>query len=91
MGGYDSDKLISFSGIDNFKLLTGWASSGSDVVHLMSSPALPKLIAEQTGAKLVKLPIMPGGVPNTSTYIEMIDYNLHTLVEAAKEKGLAAR
>jgi ABC-type Zn uptake system ZnuABC Zn-binding protein ZnuA len=52
---------------------------------------VPKLIAEQTGAKLVKLPIMPGGVPNTPTYIEMIDYNLHTMLEAAKEKGLAAR
>ena len=52
---------------------------------------VPKLIAEQTGAKLVKLPIMPGGVPNTPTYIQMIDYNLHTLVEAAKEKGLASR
>ena len=52
---------------------------------------VPKLIAEQTGAKLVKLPIMPGGVPHTQTYIEMIDYNLHTLVEAAKEKGIASR
>jgi capsular exopolysaccharide synthesis family protein len=46
VGGYDSDKLISFSGIDNFKLMTGWAASGSDVVHILSSPALPKLINE---------------------------------------------
>src|SRR5438874_7053962 len=52
---------------------------------------VPKLIAEQTGAKLVKLPIMPGGVPNTPTYIQMIDYNLHTMLEAAKEKGTASR
>ncbi len=52
---------------------------------------VPKLIAEQTEAKLVKLPIMPGGVPNTPTYIQMIDYNLRTLVEAAKAKGLASR
>jgi zinc/manganese transport system substrate-binding protein len=52
---------------------------------------VPKLIAEQTGAKLVKLPIMPGGVPNTPTYIQMIDYNLHALLEAAKEKGFALR
>jgi zinc/manganese transport system substrate-binding protein len=52
---------------------------------------VPKIIAQETGAKLVKLPIMPGGVPNTPTYIQMIDYNLHTLLEAAKEKGPAFR
>ena len=52
---------------------------------------VPKLIAEKTGAKLVKLPIMPGGVPNTLTYIQMIDYNLRALLEAVKGKGLAMR
>src|SRR2546426_1700904 len=46
---------------------------------------VPALIAAQTGAKLVKLPIMPGGVPKTSTYIEMMDYIVHSLVQAAKE------
>ena len=45
----------------------------------------PKLIAEQTGAALVKLPIMPGGVPQTNTYIEMMDYIIHTLVAAEKK------
>ena len=44
---------------------------------------VPKLIAEQTGATLVKLPIMPGGVPKTDTYIEMMDYIIHTLAQAA--------
>ncbi|HUI06322.1 MAG TPA: metal ABC transporter substrate-binding protein [Verrucomicrobiae bacterium] len=43
---------------------------------------VPKLIAEQTGAKLVKLPIMPGGVPGTDTYIRMMDYIIQTLVAA---------
>jgi ABC-type Zn uptake system ZnuABC Zn-binding protein ZnuA len=43
---------------------------------------VPRLIAEQTGATLVKLPIMPGGVPHTETYIKMIDYNIDTLVAA---------
>ena len=52
---------------------------------------VPKLIAEQTGAKLVKLPIMPGGVPNTGTYIEMIEYNVQTMVKAAKEARVAQR
>jgi ABC-type Zn uptake system ZnuABC Zn-binding protein ZnuA len=43
---------------------------------------VPKLIAQQTGATLVKLPIMPGGVPNTETYIKMIEYNIDTLLAA---------
>jgi zinc/manganese transport system substrate-binding protein len=47
---------------------------------------VPALIAEQTGAKLVKLPIMPGGVPHTDTYIEMMDYIVQTLVAAAPKK-----
>jgi zinc/manganese transport system substrate-binding protein len=40
---------------------------------------VPTLIAKQTGATLVKLPIMPGGVPHTDTYIEMMDYIVHTI------------
>jgi ABC-type Zn uptake system ZnuABC Zn-binding protein ZnuA len=43
---------------------------------------VPALIAQQTGATLVKLPIMPGGVPHTDTYIEMMDYIVHTMVGA---------
>ena len=45
---------------------------------------VPKRIAEQTGATLVTLPIMPGGVPNTETYIKMMDYILHTMVTAVQ-------
>jgi ABC-type Zn uptake system ZnuABC Zn-binding protein ZnuA len=45
---------------------------------------VPALIAQQTGATLVKLPIMPGGVPHTDTYIEMMDYIVHTMVAAIK-------
>jgi len=41
---------------------------------------VPSYIARQTGAKLVKLPIMPGGVPHTETYIAMMDYIIHTLL-----------
>jgi ABC-type Zn uptake system ZnuABC Zn-binding protein ZnuA len=52
---------------------------------------VPKLIAEKTGAKLIKLPIMPGGVPRTETYIQMMDYIIGTFVEAGKEKGFALR
>jgi zinc/manganese transport system substrate-binding protein len=45
---------------------------------------VPKLIAQQTGAKLIKLPIMPKAVPNTDTYIEMMDYIVRSFVDAAK-------
>ncbi|HUI66647.1 MAG TPA: metal ABC transporter substrate-binding protein [Nitrospirota bacterium] len=47
---------------------------------------VPKNIAEQTGATMVTLPIMPGGVPNTETYIKMMDYIVHTMVTAAQAR-----
>jgi len=43
---------------------------------------VPKRIAEATGAALVTLPIMPGGVPHTETYIKMMDYIIRTMVSA---------
>ena len=46
---------------------------------------VPALIAKETAATLVKLPIMPGGVPHTDTYIEMMDYIMHTLVAAVQK------
>jgi zinc/manganese transport system substrate-binding protein len=46
---------------------------------------VPALIAKETGAKLIKLPIMPGGVPNTGTYIEMMDYIVGSFVNAVKK------
>jgi zinc/manganese transport system substrate-binding protein len=52
---------------------------------------VPALIARETGAKLVKLPIMPGGVPNTETYIKMMDYIIQTMLDAVKAKGAASQ
>ena len=43
---------------------------------------VPFLIAVQTGARLVTLPIMPGAVAHTDTYIEMMDYIVQKMVEA---------
>jgi zinc/manganese transport system substrate-binding protein len=45
---------------------------------------VPQRIAAQTGATLITLPIMPGGVPDTETYIKMMDYIIHTMATAAK-------
>jgi zinc/manganese transport system substrate-binding protein len=46
---------------------------------------VPALIAKETGAKLIKLPIMPKAVPNTDTYIEEMDYIVRTFADAAKQ------
>lgn len=45
---------------------------------------VPKQIAAKAGAKLLKLPIMVGGVPEAKTYIDLIDYNVRSIVDAAK-------
>ncbi len=45
---------------------------------------VPALIADKTGAKLVKLPIMPGGVSGTDTYIAEMDYIVRTVANALK-------
>ena len=46
---------------------------------------VPALIAKQTGATLIKLPIMPGGVPGTDTYIAEMDYIVHSFVSALQK------
>ena len=46
---------------------------------------VPALIAEKASAKLLKLPIMPGGVPNSETYIAEIDYIVHTIADALRK------
>ncbi len=55
------------------------------------SDRVPNQIAAQTGASLVKLPIMVGGVPEVKTYFELIDYNLKALLAAAKESTPATQ
>jgi ABC-type Zn uptake system ZnuABC Zn-binding protein ZnuA len=54
---------------------------------------VPRLIAEQTGARLVTLPIMPGALPDTGTYIQMMDMIVRTMVSAvrAEDKGASLR
>jgi ABC-type Zn uptake system ZnuABC Zn-binding protein ZnuA len=47
---------------------------------------VPRRIAQQTGATMITLPIMPGGVPGTETYIKMMDYIVHTMVAAVQGK-----
>lgn len=46
---------------------------------------VPFLIAEKTGARLITLPIMPGGAPHTETYIEMMDYIISAFTGAVSK------
>ena len=52
---------------------------------------VPARVAAQTGAKLIKLPIMPGGVPQTGTYIDMMElyhpYFGRGCIEMRRRKG----
>lgn len=48
------------------------------------SDQVPNQIAAQAGAKVVTLYIMAGGSPQTKTYIDLIDYNIKTLLTATK-------
>lgn len=53
------------------------------VVRELHYPAgLAETIAQNTGATLVQLPAMAGGLPQTQDYISFIDYNLRTMLNA---------
>jgi ABC-type Zn uptake system ZnuABC Zn-binding protein ZnuA len=53
------------------------------VVRERHYPArLAETVAQATGAKLVELPVMVGGVPEAKDYIGLIDYNVKTMVKA---------
>jgi zinc/manganese transport system substrate-binding protein len=58
------------------------------VVRERHYPAgLAETIAQRTGAKLVELPVMVGGVPQAKTYVGLIDYNLHAMLAAVQGGG----
>jgi zinc/manganese transport system substrate-binding protein/zinc transport system substrate-binding protein/manganese/iron transport system substrate-binding protein len=43
---------------------------------------LPQMLARETGARLIVLTAMPGGLPGTGTYLDMLRYNVTKLTEA---------
>ena len=45
---------------------------------------LAETIAQRTGAKLVELPAMVGGVPEARDYVSFIDYNMRTMLKAVQ-------
>lgn len=48
---------------------------------------LPRILAEESGARMVVLTAMPGGLPGTDTYLDMLRYNVTKLVEALQPKN----
>jgi zinc/manganese transport system substrate-binding protein len=57
------------------------------VVRELQYPAgLAESVAQATGATLVELPVMTGGVPQAPDYIAFIDYNLQTMLHAAASR-----
>ncbi len=55
------------------------------VVRELHYPAeLAQTVAAQTGAKLVELPAMVGGVPEAKDYISFVDYNVRTMLKAVQ-------
>lgn len=49
------------------------------------NPRLPQILADETGAKVVTLTPLPGGVPGTETYVAMMTYNLNQLLTALSQ------
>ena len=55
------------------------------VVRERHYPAgLAETIAQRTGAKLVELPTMVGGVPEARDYVSFIDYNIRTMLKVVQ-------
>lgn len=52
------------------------------VSEIQLSQKLPELLAKETGARVVVLTTLPGGLPRTDTYLDMLRYNVLQLVNA---------
>lgn len=52
------------------------------VSEIQLSQKVPDLLAKETGARVVVLTTLPGGLPGTDTYLDMLRYNVLQLVNA---------
>ena len=52
------------------------------VSEIQLSQKLPDLLAKETGARVVVLTTLPGGLPHTETYLDMLRYNVLQLANA---------
>lgn len=54
------------------------------VIEPQHNPDLARVLARETGAEVVTLSQFNGVLPGTESYIELLDYNVRTLVSALK-------
>lgn len=52
------------------------------VSEIQLSQKLPELLAKEAGARVVVLTTLPGGLPRTETYLDMLRYNVLQLANA---------
>ena len=52
------------------------------VSEIQLSQKIPELLAKETGARVVVLTTLPGGLPHTETYLDMLRYNVLQLANA---------
>ena len=52
------------------------------VSEIQLSQRLPELLARETGVRVVVLTTLPGGLPRTDTYLDMLRYNVLQLANA---------
>ena len=52
------------------------------VSEIQLSQRLPELLAKEAGARVVVLTTLPGGLPRTETYLDMLRYNVLQLANA---------
>jgi ABC-type Zn uptake system ZnuABC Zn-binding protein ZnuA len=54
------------------------------VSEIQLSQKIPDLLGKETGARVVVLTTLPGGLPGTETYLDMLRYNVLQLANALK-------
>jgi ABC-type Zn uptake system ZnuABC Zn-binding protein ZnuA len=57
------------------------------IIYGPQSDRFPRQLASQTGAALVRLQSIAGGLPETDTYMKFIDLNLRSLLAAVKKSS----
>ncbi|HEX2056669.1 MAG TPA: metal ABC transporter substrate-binding protein [Nitrospiraceae bacterium] len=51
---------------------------------------LPQMLARETGARVVRLTTLPGAVPGTDTYLDMLRYNVLQLADALEQPSASS-
>lgn len=55
------------------------------IIYGPQSDRYPRQLASQTGAQVVRLQSISGGLPDTDSYIKFMDFNLKSLLDALKK------